>query len=243
MRRGIRILLILVVVVVGLLVAADRIALSVAESKAADRIQSAEGLSAKPGVSVKGFPFLTQVLAKNLDEVTVSATDLHPNGTTVEGATGPLTIARFDADLRDVRINSDFSSAVADTASGTALVSYADLTKAAPSGVSVSYGGTDSSGKGRVKVTGSITLPVLGQTLHRSVLSEISLDGGNAVRLRAQEIPGGDAVPGLDQLVRSKTDFTRRLSGLPHGIQLSSIRATLQGVEITLTGKNVSLTG
>ncbi len=242
MRRGIRVLLVLVVVLGGLFVAADRLAVSFAESKAADRIQSARGLSAKPSVSIKGFPFLTQLLDKDLSEVTVTAADLQTSPGAAAPGAGPLRIARFTADLHDVRTNGDYSGATADTATGTALISYAELSKAAPSGVTVSYGGPDSGGKGQVKVTGSLVVPGIG-AIQRSVVSEVAVSGGDTVSLHARSIPGGDTIPGLDRLVRRKTDFTTRLSGLPHGITLDSVQATPDGLQFSLTGKNVPLTG
>jgi hypothetical protein len=235
--RAIRILLIFVVILGVLFVAADRIALTFAESEAATKAQQTQGLSSKPKVSIKGFPFLTQVAQHKLDDVQVTADG-------IEAGTGSQTlrIARFSADLRDVRLSSDFRSAVADTASGSALVTYADLTKAAPSGVTVSYGGPGSNGKGQVKVTAGVTLPVLG-TVRRSVVSQISVTGGNTIQLRADAVPGADTIPGLEDLVRQKIDFTRKLLGLPEGITLQSIETTPEGIKIAATGTKVPLAG
>ncbi|PWI45788.1 DUF2993 domain-containing protein [Streptomyces sp. ICBB 8177] len=235
--RGIRILVVVVVVLGGLFVAADRIAVSYAQSKIADRIQSARGLSSKPDVSIKGFPFLTQVAGRDLNEVTATANDFQAEQGTSASGDGRLRVDKLTVDLHDVRIDSSFSSAVADTATGTALISYADLQQGAPDGVTVSYGGD-----GQVKVSGSVTLPGLGQTVRRSVVSSIQVTGGNTVQLHARSIPGAGTIPGLDQLVRDRIDFARTLSGLPAGITLSGVRATQDGVVVSLTGQHVSLT-
>ncbi|MBY8885053.1 DUF2993 domain-containing protein [Streptomyces sp. PTM05] len=233
--RGIRILVVVVVVLGGLFVAADRIAVSYAQSKIADRIQSARGLSSKPDVSIKGFPFLTQVAGRDLNEVTATATDFQAAQGTSASGDGRLRIDKLTVDLHDVRIDSSFSSAVADTATGTALISYADLQQGAPDGVTVSYGGD-----GQVKVSGSITL--LGQTIRRSVVSSVQVTGGNTVQLHAKTIPDAGTIPGLGQLVRDRIDFARTLSGLPAGITLSGVQATQDGVVVSLTGQHVSLT-
>ncbi len=241
MRRGFRILVVTVLVLAGLFVAADRIAVRYAESKAADRIQSSQGLTSRPSVAIAGFPFLTQVLARRLDEVKVTATNVETAPGTTATGDGRLRLAKLTADLHGVVLKGHFTGFVADTATGTALVSYADLSSAAPNGVTVSYGGRNSAGKGQVKVTGSITVPILG-TIKRSVTSAVNVSGGDTVSLHANSVPEGNTIPGLEQLVRSKIDFSRRLSGLPSSITLQSVLATPDGVEISLTGRDVSLT-
>ncbi len=242
MRRGVRILIVAVVVLAGLFVAADRVSVAYAQSRAARRIQSGQGLTRRPAVSIKGFPFLTQVLARRLTEVTVTATDVETGAGATESGTGDgrLRLAELTADLHGVELKGGFTGFVADRATGTALVSYADLSAAAPDGVKVSYGGHGSSGKSRVKVTGSLSLPVLG-TVRRSVTSTVDVTGGDTVSLHADSIPDAGTIPGLEHLVRSRIDFSRRLSGLPSGITLDSVRATPSGVRISLTGRHVTL--
>lgn len=60
--RALRILLIVVVVLGGLFVLADRLAVHFAEGEAADKLRTSENLASTPDVSIKGFPFLTQVV-------------------------------------------------------------------------------------------------------------------------------------------------------------------------------------
>ncbi|HEX5269893.1 MAG TPA: DUF2993 domain-containing protein, partial [Gemmataceae bacterium] len=69
-RRGRRWLIALGVLIV-LLIAADRIGVAVAESTLASQIQKDQKLSQKPGVSISGFPFLTQVASRNFGHVAV----------------------------------------------------------------------------------------------------------------------------------------------------------------------------
>lgn len=233
--RLVRNLLIFVVVIGGLFVAADRVAVNFAEDEAASRAQRTEGLAVKPTVSIRGFPFLTQVLAKKLDEVDVTA-----DGVQAEAAGQSMRIDRFDADLKGVRLQNSFSSAVADTATGSAHITYADLTKAAPHGVTVSYGGPGSGGQGRVKVSASVKLPVVG-TVGQSVVSAISVSGDDSIRLRAVSIPGAASFGGLEDLIRQKIDFNRELAGLPRGIRLDSVETTADGITISATGSNVVL--
>ncbi|ARZ68582.1 DUF2993 domain-containing protein [Streptomyces sp. HU2014] len=235
--RAIRTTLIVLVVLGALFVAADRIAVYFAEDQAAEKIRSSQGLSGTPEVSIKGFPFLTQIAGSSLDEVEVKLDDA------VTASTGreSIRVSGFDATLHDVRIDSSFSSAVADRASGTAHISYADLTKAAADpGVTIGYGGTDAAGKSQVKVTGKVM--VMGQTVERSVNSTVSVRGGNTVRVRADEVPA-EGIPGLEEAVRQKIDIDRQLNGLPKGITLDKVVTTPDGIDITLAGSKVNLAG
>ena len=134
-----------------------------------------------------------------------------------------------------MKLGSGYSTATAARATGTALVSYEDLTAAADDGVTVAYGGD-----GKVKVTG--TVEVLGRQISRSVLSTVTQVDGRTVKVRADEVPG-EGIPGVEQLVRQKTDFERDIDGLPKGLELRKTQVTEKGLEIGLEGSNVSLTG
>src|SRR5438309_2600442 len=65
-------LAITVLVLVGLFVAADRVAVAVAQSAAAKTLKSSEHLDTTPTVRVAGFPFLTQIVHRKLSHVTVT---------------------------------------------------------------------------------------------------------------------------------------------------------------------------
>ena len=97
-------------VLAGLFVAADRIALSYAEDKAASTLQQSQQLNQKPDVSVAGFPFLTQLAAGEFDDVTISASDLEV------GTADNLRLDRLDVHLHHVTFNSDASVVRAATA-------------------------------------------------------------------------------------------------------------------------------
>jgi hypothetical protein len=231
LRRGLIVLFVLAV----LFVAADRLAVRLAEDKAAEKIKSAQGVasSGETSVDIKGFPFLTQVAARDLSEI-----DADLNGIKAQGAGGELTVSRVKASLRDVRLNNDYSSAVAGHATGTALVSYDDLTSAAHKGVHVGWGGKDKNGRGRVKVSAGVT--VLGQIFERSVTSTVSVSGRDTVKLHADKVPGA-GIPGLEGTIRGRTDFARKIAGLPDGLKLDQVEATTKGIELSVSGEDVEL--
>ncbi|MFC4030167.1 DUF2993 domain-containing protein [Streptomyces polygonati] len=228
--RVARILLIVVVILGGLFVAADRIAVHVAQNTAAQRAQTSEGLSVKPKVSIEGFPFLTQVAGKKLDDVKITADDI----AATDGGQA-VRIQSFHADLHGVRLSNGFHHAVADHADGAAFLSYADLTKVAPPGVTVAYGGTDNSGRPMVKLSGTI----LGSQL--SVLSQVSVHGSDSIGLHADALPQAFTALGLEDQLRQKIDFTFQLTHLPAGIGLSSVTPGPDGVSVAATGKGVVL--
>ncbi|MCP9212132.1 LmeA family phospholipid-binding protein [Streptomyces sp. NEAU-Y11] len=227
--RALRITLIVAVILGVLFVAADRIAVSIAESKAADKIKTSQGLTGTPDVSIKGFPFLTQVAGKELDEVDISMEGL----TTDAGNGRSVRVSELDAQLHTVGISGDFSSATADRATGTAHISYADLSRAAGPGITVAY---DPSGTNRVKITGSL----MGFSL--TARSTITVVDGDTIKLHAESVPGG-SVPGWEEKVRQRTDMERQVEGLPKGMRLDTVKTDKDGMDISVTGQNVELAG
>ncbi|MEU8353695.1 DUF2993 domain-containing protein, partial [Streptomyces sp. NPDC048845] len=173
--RALRILLITAVVLGGLFVAADRVAVGLAEDEVAKKVRSSQGLKADPKVSIEGFPFLTQVATKELEEVRV---DL--DGMTASAEGHALRVTEMTANLYDVRIGGNFSTATAASATGAASIGYSDLSKAADEGIMISYGGESDSGKPQVKVTANISLPGL-PAFNGSVLSTVSIVDGDTL--------------------------------------------------------------
>ncbi|WP_327289548.1 LmeA family phospholipid-binding protein [Streptomyces sp. NBC_01198] len=230
--RAWRIVLVVVVVLGGLFVAADRIAVSVAQNKAAERAQATEGLDHRPKVTIKGFPFLTQAAFGKLDDVSIKAEDIAAGG---GGKT--LRIATFQADLHGVKFSNGYRTAIADSADGEAFITYADLSKAAPPGVTVSSAGTAADGKAMVKLTGSIP----GIDAKISVLSEVTVQGADVIGLHAQKLPKELTALGLEDNVRQQIDFQSQLTHLPAGISLTAVTPTADGISVAAGGKHVTL--
>jgi hypothetical protein len=244
--RALRILLIVVVVLGGLFVLADRLAVNFAEDEAADKLKTTENLAATPDVSIKGFPFLTQVVGGSLDDVEVGIKD-YEAATGINGRT--IRIDDLTADMRGVEFSGDYSSATAATATGTASIAYDELLKTAKSeptrvapGVSARVIALSDGGNGKIKVTVEAT--VLGKKLAQplSVLSTVTAEG-DIVRVHADSLPSFGGVRAAENEVRSITDFEQKIDGLPGGIQLDKVEAGKNGVEITVKGSNVRLAG
>ncbi|MGW0575676.1 LmeA family phospholipid-binding protein [Streptomyces sp. NPDC002920] len=245
--RALRILLILVVVLGGLFVLADRLALHFAEGEVADKLKTSENLAATPDVSIKGFPFLTQVVGGSLDDVKVGIKDYEAQ-TGTGGQT--IRIADLNADMKGVEFSGDYSSATAVSASGSATIAYSELLKTAKSeptqvtpGVTARVVGLSDGGNGKIKVTVEAT--VLGTELPEplSVLSTVTVVDGDVVRVHADSLPSFGGVQTAENQVRSITDFEQKIDDLPGGIKLDKVEAAKNGVEISVKGSNVRLAG
>ncbi|MFF2409289.1 DUF2993 domain-containing protein [Streptomyces sp. NPDC058092] len=228
--RALRILLVTVVVLGGIFVVVDRAAVYFAESEIEGRVHVTGATIGSTDVSIKGFPFLTQLAGSQFDEVDVEITGIE---TDANGRR--IRINRMNAALHEVKPADGYSGATAARATGTAVISYEDLTKAAGDGAVVEYGGN-----GKVKVTG--TVDILGRPLSRSVLSTVTLVDGHILKVHADKVPG-EGIPGLEGLVRRKTDFEREVGGLPSGLKLQKIQPTADGLEISVAGTDVQLAG
>ncbi|MCX3059113.1 LmeA family phospholipid-binding protein [Streptomyces beihaiensis] len=241
--RALRILLIVVVVLGGLFVIADRVAVHFAESEAADKVRTSEGLADTPDVSIKGFPFLTQAAGGTLDDVEIGIQeyDAKADGNSVH-------ITDLRAEMRDVKFDSSYSSATAGSATGTAHVSYDELLKAvaqqkpapvAP-GITAKITGLAYGGPGKVKVTVTLRTPLGSVT--PTVLSTVKVVGGK-VSAHADSLPKVHALDLAENRVRAVTDFRQAIDNLPAGISLDNVEPGRNGVEISVKGSDLKLVG
>ncbi|MEV0172987.1 DUF2993 domain-containing protein [Streptomyces sp. NPDC050803] len=244
--RALRTTLIVVAVLGALFVLADRLAVGFAEDEAADRLKTTENLAATPDVSIKGFPFLTQVVSGELDDVEVGIEDYEATAGT-DGET--IRIDGLKANMKGVEFSGDYSSATAATATGTASITYAELLKTAKSeptevgpGVTASVVGLSDGGDGRIRV--AVEATVLGVKLPNPVyvLSSVTAEG-DTVKVHADSLPTFGGVEIAESRARDITDFEQQIDGLPGGIQLDKVEAARNGVEITVQGSNVRLAG
>ena len=212
MRRA----LIIVAVIIGLLVVADRLAVVAAQNVVASRIEADQGLSQRPSVTIHGFPFLTQALSGRYGRVTLRVQGLHER---------TVPIQRLTVDLHGVHvplgsvISQHLSRVPIDRATATLLLSYADINGYLGGGqhLSVSEGAN-----GEVKVTGSVT--VAGHTA--------SASGSGRVDVR-----GEDVIVTVGQGL----DVTLPLGALPFRIALVGAKATKAGIVVRATASGLVL--
>ena len=222
------------VLLVLLLVAADRVALVVAEREVATQLQASGDLSARPSVSIKGIPFLTQAIGGVYDEVEVRAEDV---------TAGNGRLSEFSASLAGVQVplsdalSGSVSSVPVSSLTATVLLSYADLTsRLADRRLTVSPGP-----RGLVRVTGSVT--VLGRTVSASALSSVTLSGTSVVVTAERfEVGARPADRVLTAALGKRLDFTARIGELPYGLRLTGVTIQPAGVVATASAKDTVLT-
>ncbi|MGQ4432441.1 LmeA family phospholipid-binding protein [Streptomyces sp. SAS_260] len=247
--RGLRILLIVVVILGALFVVVDRVAVHFAEQEAASKVKTSENLASTPDVSIKGFPFLTQVASGELDDVELGVSQYEaPTGNTAgSGGATSIRIDDLKADMKDVRFSNGYSTATAASATGTASISYDQLLKAAKSaptsvftGVTAQIVGLSDGGDGKIKADMKVTVTGIGTTTY-PVLSTVTVVG-NTVKVHADNLPKL-VVDLADSRIRTITDFQQTLDQLPGGVRLDSVQAAKSGVDIKVKGSNVKLAG
>lgn len=219
-------LLIGLVVLVGLLVALDRIGVAVADRMAADALQRSENLTQRPDVSIDGFPFLTQVAAETFDQIEVGVADL-----VVGSGDKTVTLTKLHMTLHGVHVSDSFHRATAKTSTATALLSYAEITRVL--NVPISY-----AGGGRVAARASET--IAGVSISGRVSAKPVLTNGDLQFADPHATIDGASVPGADTALAAVLDHPVDLSHLPWGLHVRGLSAGPDGVSVTLTAANLT---
>jgi hypothetical protein len=229
-RRG-RGLLVSLLVLVLLLVAADRIGKAVAEAKVADKVQSSQHLNSQPAVHIDGFPFLTQVTANHYRTIRLDANQL-----TVGSQDKRVALDWLHARLIGVRATNHFSGVTADQVAASAKISYSELSRLL--GVPVGY-----APGGRVQAKRSVS--VLGRTVTGTVSAVITVPGGDELGFADVRVGVADTSVSLPQSAVSELTavFASQLSlsGLPFGLRVRQIAPDSGGVQVNATASNVAL--
>jgi hypothetical protein len=216
------VLITLLVVIVVLLVAADRIAVAYAQSAIATKIQQQARLSAKPSVTIEGFPFLTQVAARDLRQVDISATNVREDN---------VTISQISATATGVHVNSSFNHVTIDQISGDALITFASIAAALPAPLSTATITADpSAGPNGVNVD-------LGGGL-ATVTGQVTLTSPTQVDLHIDNIGG---LAGLLGGQLTQKDYPLNIPTLPAGLTVDKVSVTSQGVVLYAAAHNTSL--
>ncbi len=223
-RRGLGCVVALVILL-ALLIGGDRVAAAITDNQLASKIQTSQNLSQKPSVSIDGFPFLTQVISRHFDHATVDINNLDAHG---------VPIQHIHADLRGVHVSSGYNSAVVDTLTSTATLSYdqvaTTLSKEAGIGqISLSQGTGN-----QVKATYGIA------GIDVSADVTVSLLGGNEIEFKTTTVHTPLSGLGLNT---GGFDVKVPLGNLPFGMQLKDLQVTSTGVDFSADGQNVVLTG
>jgi hypothetical protein len=205
-----------IIILLLLLVGADRLAAHIAESKIASKVQSSMSLSGKPNVDIEGFPFLTQLIGRDLHTIVITGSNL---------TDGKLDLASINATARNVHINGT-SSATVGSFNGSVTVTLTSVANAGdiPAGVKLSPDGSD-----LVKATVS----VLG--FDATATARVTAQGSD---IHVQVINAG-GIPA--SVLGSAADFSVPVPKLPSGVSLTGVNVTSAGVQVSFSGTNTTL--
>jgi hypothetical protein len=219
------VLLSIVVVLALLFVVADRVALHFAEDKAASTLQSSQHLSTKPDVSVGGFPFLTQLLAGEFDDVTISADNISVGN-------DAMTLKSVVVHLQHVTVPRDYSSVRARTAQADAQAGYDQLSQALH--VQVRNGGHG-------RLVAKPTVHIAGQTFTGTVSAVPQASSQRGITFTDPRLKvSGVQLPSVAAHALVSV-FSRAISlaGLPFHITVTGVSVTDSGLVLHLAGRNL----
>jgi hypothetical protein len=225
-RRGPLIALITLIVIVVLLVVSDRVANAYAENQMASQFQSSLALSGKPHVTIQGFPFWTQLIAGDFNQVDITANNEVINSASAGG--GALEIASLNATLHGMHFHGlSSSSATVDQLNATALITFTALGNVGgvPQGVTLTANGGN-----QVKATLSIG------PISESAVAQVTQSGPAQINVKVINA-GGIPASALGSLA----DFNINIPKLPSGVSIQSVSVTQQGVMVTITGHDTTL--
>jgi hypothetical protein len=219
-RRRRRWPLVTLIVIVLILVVADRAANAYTEDQMASQVQSSLELSGKPHVTIQGFPFLTQLAARDFRTVDITASN------ETAGTGGQLEIASLNATLHGMHIHG-LNSATIDQFNATALITFTALGKAGgiPQGITLSADGPN-------RVKANISIGPLSDT----AVAQVTQSGAGQINVKIIDAGG---IP--TSVLGSLADFSVNIPKLPAGVSIQSVSVTQQGVLITANGHNTTL--
>jgi Cu/Zn superoxide dismutase len=219
-RRRRRWPLVTLIVIVLILVVADRAANAFTEDQMASQVQSSLELSGKPHVSIQGFPFLTQLAARDFKTVDITASN------ETAGTGGQLEIESLNATLHGMHIHG-LNSATIDQFNATALINFTALAKAGgiPQGITLSADGPN-------RVKANISIGPLSDT----AVAQVTQSGAGQINVKIIDAGG---IP--TSVLGSLADFSVSIPKLPAGVSIQSVSVTQQGVLITANGHNTTL--
>jgi len=219
-RRWPVVLAVLVVLILAILGIGDQVAKAAAQNAVAQKIQTS-GLSAKPSVSIEGWPFLTQLAAKDIKVIDISGNN--------ETASGSKVAFNFTAKATGVHLSSLSSSASAtvDNINGQAVLPFSSVATLLPvSGITLS----PDPAKGPNAITADLGIA-------GSVTGTVQLSGQTKIVVSLNGATGLASILGS----ASGQSYTIDIPKLPAGLVVRSVSVNSQGVVATASASNTTL--
>jgi hypothetical protein len=226
-----RALLVVVLLVLGLAVLADRVAVGVAEDRVGEQLAAKGGLAGTPEVAIAGFPFLTQAVAGRYDDVRISLTAEQLDQP--EGTRADIALHGVHVPLSSV-VSGFVAQVPVDRIDGTATLSYALL--------AAQLGGDTALRREGDGLRITKTVEVLGQTIPLTAVGTVSLDGDELVVDVEKAAGAGVDLPDfLVTRVSDLLDLRYTVPALPFGLQLTEVEPADDGVDVRVEAEDAVL--
>jgi len=242
-RRLLITFLVLLLIIGGLLVVADRFGASYAERVIGDRISQQlteqKATAEKPDVTIAGVPFLTQVLRGNYQEIKILLNQF--SGPAGNGKN--IKMARLDIRAKDVKapletVRSGNGDIVAGTVTGVGTLRYPDLADL------IGQRGLELSERDG-KLVGAAPFEALGQTFNATGTANLAVrDGVVSVTFADVTAEGLPNIPIMRTLIDNyvrQLAFDLKVPALPLGLKVQKVEPRADGLLVTTAASNVSL--
>jgi hypothetical protein len=230
-HRGLRNTIVVVLALIVLFIVGDRLAVLYAQNQVAQQFKDQGGFEGTPSVSIKGFPFLTQVIAHNIHEITITSDKIKA---------GPVTITNLDANITDVKLNGGFTAGTIGHLDGKALIPFSGLTNALGGALGGAAGGLGDLASGvTIKAAGDNKIKASFDLLivSGSATLKVTREPGNKIHI---QLLSSNGLP--SEITNQLKDLTVPIPALPLGMKIQRIQVNGAGISIHVIGNNVKFT-
>jgi hypothetical protein len=228
----VRALLVVLLLIAGLALLADRVAVGVAEDQVAQQLAGKGGLVGTPEVDITGFPFLTQAVGGRYEDVRI-ALDADELGQP-EGTRAAVSLRGVHVPLRAALAGS-VTEVPVDRIDGTATLAYDLLAAELGSDATVAPEGDG------LRITR--TVEVLGSEVPVTAAGTVTLDGDQLVVDVEEAAGAGVDIPDLlVDRVSDLLDLSYTVPELPFGLQLTGVDPAADGVRVRVEATDAVLT-
>ncbi len=238
-------LVVLVLLLVGVVIAADRIAVGMANRMIAKEtrkeLQARQiTVGAEPTASVGGFPFLTQVASGRYDRITIKLRQVTSDGVTLPA----LDLAARDVKASISTLRSGSGRVTAGSVNGTATIDWTSAAKLVEansdvdmSQIRLSHGSGD-----QIRVTAPLKV---GSISTKLLANGMLVPDGDALRMKIVSVSTEGALPplvsNLLNLAEQQYSFRVKLPALPYGMKVTDVHPTDGGLQVTAAARQVPL--
>ena len=209
------------IVIIVVLVGGDRAANAYAEDQMASQIQSSLALSGKPHVTIQGFPFLTQLAARDFQHRRRQREQRDRGTGRAARDRQPDRHAARDAHPRDQQRHDRPVHAPRRWSRSRRWPTPA----ASPQGITLAADGPN-----QIKAT----IDILG--FSSEATAKVTQVGNDKINVKIIDVGGVPA-----DVLGNLADFNISIPKLPAGVKIQNISVTQQGLRITVSGQNTTL--